>query len=104
MNPRFPNKSDSDKQREAIAEMLSDLRRSFDKLTIRLVGVEYNGEERVIDSSGGELGRMGTRVRTLEAGFKIQIKALIGMGVLLLLNGGVTNAKTILEFLEKALK
>jgi hypothetical protein len=65
------------------------------------MGIQFNGEERVIDRSGGEMGRLVSRVNVLESGYKIQMKALIGMGLLMLLNGGITNAKTIWDFLAK---
>ncbi len=74
---------------------------SFDLFTIALTGRVYNGEERVVDKSGGILGRLDARVSTLEFGYKNMWKVLLGMGVLILSMIGVDKAKGILEFVDK---
>lgn len=74
---------------------------SFDRFTIELVGKVYNGETVVYDKSGGLLGRLETRVGTLEVGYRNTWKVLLGMGLLILAMSGIENSKSILEVVEK---
>ena len=76
---------------------------SFDRFTIELVGKVYNGDTVVYDKSGGILGRLDSRVRTLEFGYKNIWKVLLGMGILILSMVGVDKSKGILEFIDKLL-
>jgi len=74
---------------------------SFDKFTIRLVGSIFNGEEEVVDESGGLIGRLAARVEVLEAGFKAHTRMLLGLGILMLAMTSIEKSKSIVEFLEK---
>ena len=78
-----------------------DLANSFDNFTIALIGVRYNGEDKVVDKSGGILGRLEMRVKVLEINGKAMNRALVGMGVLMVLMAGVEKSANIGEFLEK---
>ena len=78
-----------------------DLANSFDNFTIALIGVRYNGEEKVVDKSGGILGRLETRVKVLEMSGKAMNRALVGMGVLMIMMAGIEKSASIGEFLEK---
>ena len=74
---------------------------SFDMFTIRLTGSKFNGREEVIDDSGGLIGRLQQRVEVLEVGFKAHTRALLGMGIVILVNTGLEKSASIAELLDK---
>lgn len=74
---------------------------SFDLFTIALTGSVFNGEERVVDKSGGLIGRLTTRVQVLEAGYKSTWRVLLGMGLLMLAMTGIEKSSNIVEILDK---
>ena len=74
---------------------------SFDMFTIRLTGSKFNGQEEVIDESGGLIGRLEARVSVLESGFKAHTRMLLGMACLILINTGLEKSSHIGEVLEK---
>ena len=125
----MPNRRGRDSDEMSDRQIVADTRErvtlsasSFDKFTVKLTGSVFNGREEVIDESGGILGRQDKRIeeieRKLEATahvltarldahdrwFKAIKGTLIAMAALIFLNGGITNAKTIGELVEKIIK
>lgn len=86
---------------ELILKRSDESENAFDQFTVETTGVRYNGEKLVYDKSGGLLGRMEMRVLFLEKGFKVQMKTIIAMLILIVVNGGITNIDKIVQFIEK---
>lgn len=93
-----PPKNDSDAKKDAILSSVVDHRRAFDDFTTELIGIRYNGESKVLDRSGGLLGRMETRVAKLErdvpalrAMVLATWKAIGATLILLMLGQAITN-------------
>lgn len=93
--PNMPRQlpTDSDKSREALAEMVHELRATVDRFTIKITGVQYNGRECVVDETGGAIGR-------IEAAIKAQKKLFWYLFGFLMLDKGVANAQQIGSVLE----
>lgn len=97
MNPRR-YVSESDKMTDR--ELLTDTRRMVGNLRTSLFGTGLDDTE-IIDKSGGIIARMDKRIETLEQWFKKMAISMVFMCLMMVLNGGITNAKTIWEFVQK---
>jgi hypothetical protein len=93
---------------EIIPQWHLEFQKSFDMFTINVTGAKFNGEETVIDESGGLLGRMEHRVTdlenirltALEKGFKYLGYSVSLMFVLMILSKGMEHAGGFIRVLE----
>jgi len=89
---------------EIIPQWHRDFQQSFDMFTIRLTGSKFNGEEVIIDESGGLWGRMNMRVTVLERGFKYMGYAVSLMFALIVLTKGLEHAGSFVRMIEWLVK